>query len=67
MPKTTTIYVSASAIGVSAKNKNFPKIADIMAARLLVGQDIDPASPGYAPRISLQLVPIVGRCPTVQS
>ena len=68
MPDTTTIYASASAVCVFAKNKNFPKIADIAAMRFLRPHDFN--------RLGLRIredggfvtkrVPVVGRCPDVQ-
>jgi hypothetical protein len=62
---TTTIYVSANALGVSAKSKNFPRVSDIMAARML-RQDVCAKSDHYVKGISFERVPAVSRCPLVQ-
>ena len=58
---TTTIQISDKRLTVIAKNNAFPKVADIMAARMLFEQDIDPQAPRYNSRVSF------GRCPDVQS
>jgi hypothetical protein len=64
---TNTIYISDRAIGVSAKNSKFPKLSDIVAARMLFAQDVDPDAPHYVKSVSFARVPVVGRCPMVQS
>lgn len=68
MPNTTTIYVSANALCISAKNSKFPKAADIMALRMLRQSDFNVKglrvnSDGSFATLR---VPVVGRCPTVQ-
>jgi hypothetical protein len=65
---TTTIYVSASAIGVSAKNKNFPRLTEIPALRLMHQHDFNRRGLRVNPNGGFvsKRVPIVGRCPTVQ-
>jgi hypothetical protein len=65
MPKTTIIYVSANALGISAKNSAFPKVADIMALRML-RQDVCAKSDHYVKGISFERVPVLGCCPVVQ-
>lgn len=65
---TTTIYASASAVCVFAKNKNFPKVSEIAAMRFLRPHDFN--------RLGLCIredggfvnkrLPVVGRCHEVQ-
>lgn len=68
MPATTTIYVSPNALGVSATNKNFPKLAEIPALRLMHQHDFNRRSlrVNEAGGFVAKRVPMVGRCPTVQ-
>jgi hypothetical protein len=69
MPNTTTIYVSANALGISAKNKNFPRVADIMALRMLRQEDFKIKGLRVAPSggFATKRLPILGRVPSVQS
>ena len=56
MSNTTTIQILPSALYVSAKNNAFPKLREIMAARMLFEQDMDKSAPHYAPRVSFNRI-----------
>jgi hypothetical protein len=68
MTNTTTIYVSADALGISAKNKNFPRVSDIMALRMQRQADFNIKGLRVAPSggFATRKVPVLGRCPLVQ-
>ncbi len=60
MPNTTTISTRRG-LYLKAKNSNFPKLANIPAIRLLRSDE------NYRLQNGTKPLPVVGRCPSVQS